>query len=124
MVGTEQLRIQEGIEYEWGIYKGVLLCPVRGCGGPDNYFHVMDVGLQDGNNAHRFRGTRGVQASVSVEGECGHNFDVVFSFHKGQTFVGIDNLKGEGGRSCSHEEDGLHRSDSNSGKYCLCGSYK
>ena len=106
-------------------FYGSVRCPVRGCHSRQRAnFHILDIGIVDGETQPHYRQTRGAQAVVSLDGECGHKFDLVLGFHKGATYVAIDKLKDSDGRSCSRKYDGEHVGSDTTGKYCLCGQYK
>ena len=62
----------------------VLMCSVCGC----NYNHVGEPYTVAGEDDYRAGwGGRGDLVVVPFEGECGHEWEICFGFHKGETMA-------------------------------------
>ena len=60
-----------------------LVCPECGF----NYTHILDVTVHPGNDDYTPGPNRGGQHILWLQGECGHEWQLVFGFHKGNTYV-------------------------------------
>lgn len=79
LLKTALQNVSQGAVDDWGIE---VCCPI--CG--DNYVHVKSVAANstwDGRgDAHR----------IAMYGECGHEWVMRLGFHKGQLYLGIENI--------------------------------
>jgi hypothetical protein len=66
-----------------------VVCPVCGF----DYAHLIGTRLVSGNDNYAAGwGGRGDLVAVHFEGECGHDWEICFGFHKGQTFTFVRRL--------------------------------
>jgi hypothetical protein len=81
-----------------GVALGELLCPVRGCPEQENsvseYQHLKYIRY---GTAEPFSHDQPEQIVIAFNGECGHDWELVFETYKGRMVIQILNVENKAG---------------------------